>query len=537
MKCFNEYKLQIPLFYELCEKINVKIPSEIQRKCIEHLLDEKNKNVSKNVNIIKSEAGTGKTLVYFLYLLSCIDINNNKSIEVIYITPTRELALQTEEYLKLLNKENINYKVYIGGKANLPGKINKEKLNFKEIPKIIVGTLGKLNNILIKKGKLIGNNIFNSLKLLIVDEADKMLDQNKNKQFETFIKLIIEKLNLNPNPTKIILGSATFSQKELNFYTKIFQNYTKVENYTWLISKKENENISKIENFSISKNIIELIKIIPEKKHISYYEQKYTILYNLLSNLQSYYKQCLIFYNEKGKGEEISSDLRNYGLSVSFIHGDLNQDQRQLIYEKVKNLEVKIIISTDLFSRGIDLTAVNFVINIDFPKNNFDYYHRIGRTGRFFTNGIALTFVQFNEKDKIKELNGNLKEVLSDNDIDIIKEFENYFIQLGDNVRLSENEKKKIETLENKNFIKEEFLSQKRRRKQFENESNFSEWEEIKIAKKKEDKSNNIIDKSVYQNNINNDNKYDDIKDDENKHNENNHFCLYCDFFKLFDYE
>ena len=116
---------------------------------------KKIKNVSKNGNIIKSEAGTGKTLVYFLYLLSCIDINNNKSIEVIYITPTRELALQTEEYLKLLNKENINYKVYIGGKANLPGKINKEKLNFKEIPKILVGTLGKLNNILDKKGKLI----------------------------------------------------------------------------------------------------------------------------------------------------------------------------------------------------------------------------------------------------------------------------------------------------------------------------------------------------------------------------------------------
>ena len=76
-----------------------------------------------------------------------------------------------------------------------------------------------------------------------------MSNRNKNKQFETFIKIFIEKLNLNPNSTKIILGSATFSQKELNFYTKIFQNYTKVENYTRLISQKENENISKIENF------------------------------------------------------------------------------------------------------------------------------------------------------------------------------------------------------------------------------------------------------------------------------------------------
>ena len=492
----------------------------------------KNKDV-----IVKSVTGSGKTLSYIIPIIQRLinyskeNSTYQKEILVLILVPARELAEQVYiEITKFISniKYSFNAQVLIGGKK-LEDDITKIR---EQVPNIIIATPGRLTDIQ-EKEKL----SFSNFEILILDEADKMLDQNKNKQFEIFIKLIIEKLNLNPNPTKIILGSATFSQKELNFYTKIFQNYTKAENYTWLINKKENENISKIENFSISKNIIELIKIIPEKKHISYYEQKYTILYNLLSNLQSYYKQCLIFYNEKGKGEEISSDLRNYGLSVSFIHGDLNQDQRQLIYEKVKNLEVKIIISTDLFSRGIDLTAVNFVINIDFPKNNFDYYHRIGRTGRFFTNGIALTFVQFNEKDKIKELNGNLKEVLSDNDIDIIKEFENYFIQLGDNIRLSENEKKKIEILENKNFIKEEFLSQKRRRKQFENESNFSEWEEIKIAKKKEDKSNNIIDKCLYQNKINNDNKYDDIKDDENKHNENNHFCLYCDFFKLFDYE
>ena len=480
MKKFNEYNLQIPFFNKLCDELNIKFPSEIQKKSIENILEEKNQNLNKSINIIKSEAGSGKTLVYFLYLLSYLDIKDNNSIQVIYLTPTRELALQTEEYLKIFDNEKIFYKVYIGGKANLPGKIIKEKFNFKQIPKIIVGTLGKLNKILIKKRKLIGNNIFNSFRLIIIDEADKMLDQNKNNQFEFFIKLLIEKLNINNNPTKIILGTATFSKKEKNFYDKILKNYIKEKNYKWIINNSENTKIKEIDNFSTSKNIIELIKIIPEKKHISYFEQKYSIIYNLLNSLQSHYNQCLIFYNEKGKGEELSIDLRNYGLSICFIHGDLNQDQRQLIYEKVKNLEVKIIISTDLFSRGIDLTAVNFVINIDFPKNNFDYYHRIGRIGRFFTNGIALTFVQFNEKDKIKELNGNFKEIISENENDIVKEIESYFVLLGKNERLEESQINKINLLENKNVKKDDFLTQKRRRKQFENESNFGEWKEVK---------------------------------------------------------
>ena len=297
MKNFNEYNLQIPFFNKLCDELNIKFPSEIQKKSIENILEEKNQNLNKSINIIKSEAGSGKTLVYFLYLLSYLDINDNNSIQVIYLTPTRELALQTEEYLKIFDNEKIFYKVYIGGKANLPGKIIKEKFNFKQIPKIIVGTLGKLNKILIKKGKLIGNNIFNSFRLIIIDEADKMLDQNKNNQFEFFIKLLIEKLNKNNKSTKIILGTATFSKKEKDFYDKILKNYIKEKNYKWIINNSENTKIKEIDNFSISKNIIELIKIIPEKKHISYYEQKYLIIYNLLSSLQSHYNQCLIFYN------------------------------------------------------------------------------------------------------------------------------------------------------------------------------------------------------------------------------------------------
>ena len=145
MKNFNEYNLQIPFFNKLCDELNIKFPSEIQKKSIENILEEKNQNLNKSINIIKSEAGSGKTLVYFLYLLSYLDINDNNSIQVIYLTPTRELALQTEEYLKIFDNEKIFYKVYIGGKANLPGKIIKEKFNFKQIPKIIVGTLGKLN--------------------------------------------------------------------------------------------------------------------------------------------------------------------------------------------------------------------------------------------------------------------------------------------------------------------------------------------------------------------------------------------------------
>ena len=195
----------------------------------------------------------------------------------------------------------------------------------------------------------------------------------------------------------------------------------------------------------MNENIKEYYIKFYEKKHESFYEQKYKSLIILLSSLQKEYNQCLIFYNKKSKGQELSQDLRNYGFSICFIHGDLDQDKRQLIYYKIKTLEYKIILSTDLLSRGIDLTAVNLVINFDSAYDSLEQFHRNGRTGRFFEKGIVISFIE--EKNQIEEKKYN-NEYNSDDLNKILENIKSEFIK---SERLSKEEIEKINLGENKN--------------------------------------------------------------------------------------
>ena len=150
------------LLKNLVEKLNYKYPSSIQEKILSKKL-ENDKNNYISCSVIKSEAGTGKTLSYLMPLIQSIDISIKNQIQVIILTPTRELALQTEEYINKI--ENVKYKILIGGKANIPGKIKKDKLDKNNIPTIIVGTLGKLREILIsKKAKNFSKNFLKYLK-------------------------------------------------------------------------------------------------------------------------------------------------------------------------------------------------------------------------------------------------------------------------------------------------------------------------------------------------------------------------------------
>ena len=275
------------------------------------------------------------------------------------------------------------------------------------------------------------------------------------------------------------------------------------------------------------------------KKHESFYEQKYKILIIILSSLQKKYNQCLIFYNKKNKGEELSQDLRNYGFSTCFIHGELNQDERQLIYSKIKNFEYKIILSTDLLSRGIDLTAVNLVINFDEAYDNIEHYHRIGRTGRFFEKGIVISF--YENKNDNKELLKNKKNNYNENEIEnVIKIIENEFIL---SERLSKEEIDKINKGQNKNnnnILKEalteingvNILLQKKRKLQFENESLIKD--DMNSKDEEKDKGNREENNKLEFNGIDK-NEIKDNKITERTNNEKKKFCLYCNLMKIFD--
>ena len=516
------------LLQNIIEKLGYKYPSSIQEKILSKFLNDKDKDNLISCSVIKSEAGTGKTLAYLIPLIQSIDISIKNQVQIIILTPTRELALQTEEYINKI--ENIKYKILIGGKANIPGKIKKEKIDKNDIPTIIVGTLGKLRDILIsKKAKTFSKNFLKYLKCIIIDEADKMIEQNKPPQnlLESFLNylfgFIFKKNDLEKNIKNIrniILCSASFNKTTELFYSNILSKYISNDNNIFNYFTTNNDS-TKILNENIKEYYINFY----EKKHESFYEQKYKALIILLSSLQIKYNQCLIFYNKKGKGQELSQDLRNYGFSICFIHGELNQDERQLIYYKIKTLEYKIILSTDLLSRGIDLTAVNLVINFDSAFDTIEQNHRNGRTGRFFEKGMVISFIE--NKTSINELNNKNKLDNIINADELEKYLEKIKIEFVESERLKKEDIDKINLGQNNNkeilidALTEingvNSLLQKKRKLQYENESLIKNNKEDSIKEKEDDMD------------IKEEGKNHEINEDKKK------FCLYCDFFKIFD--
>ena len=518
----------------LISKLNYKYPSSIQEQILLSNKSLKKDNSEVICSVIQSELGTGKTLAYLIPLIQNLNLSLENQIQAIIITPTRELSLQTEEYINKLEK--IKYKILIGGKANIPGKIKKEKLDKENIPTIIVGTLGKLREVLFqKKAKNYSKNFLKSLKCIIIDEADKMLEQNKPPQnlFESFLLFLLNfifnntnNLNQNQKIKNIILCSAYFNKETELFYSKIISKFIKKEKeniFNYFTTKKA---LNIDNNKILNENIKEYYINFTEKKNESFYEQKYKALIILLSSLQSNYNQCLIFYNKKIKGQELSQDLRNNGFSICFIHGELNQDERQLIYYKIKTLEYKIILSTDLLSRGIDLTAVNLVINFDSAFDSVEQNHRKGRTGRFFEKGLVISFIENKiSLDEIRNENcfdsNNIEKLL-----EIIKQ------EFNENKRLTKEDIDKINLGQNKNedILKDalteingvNLLLQKKRKLQYDNES---------LIK------NDFFEKNENDNNLDDSAENEEIEENE-KNKENNKkkkFCLYCDLFKIFD--
>ena len=520
----------------LITKLNYIYPSSIQEQILLSNKSLKDNNSQVLCSVIQSELGTGKTLAYLIPLIQSLNSSLENQIQAIIITPTRELSLQTGEYINKLEK--IKNKILIGGKANIPGKIKKEKLDKKNIPTIIVGTLGKLREVLFqKKAKNYSKNFLKNLKCIIIDEADKMLEQNKppDNIFESFLLFLFNFIFNNNNSNKdiksIVLCSASFNKETELFYTKIISKFISKENIFNYFSTKKELNIDNNNNNKIlNENIKEYYINFSEKKHESFYEQKYKVLIILLSSLQSNYNQCLIFYNKKIKGQELSQDLRNYGFSICFIHGELNQDERQLIYYKIKTLEYKIILSTDLLSRGIDLTAVNLVINFDSAFDSVEQSHRKGRTGRFFEKGLVISFIEnkmcLNEIKNENCFDSNNIEKL----LDIIK------IEFDENKRLKKEDIDKINLGQNKNedILKDalteingvNILLQKKRKLQYDKES---------LIK------NGFLEKNENDNNSNDIEENEEIEENENyekkkdKDEEKKKFCLYCDLFKIFD--
>ncbi len=330
-----------------------------------------------------AQTGTGKTASFVLPIIEIL--NNQKSKarmpRSLILTPTRELAEQISIYFKkILENYKLNFCLLIGGTA----LTDQDKLLNKGVD-ILIATPGRLIDHINR-----GNILFNDLKILVIDEADRMLDMG----FIPDIDKISENL---PKIRQTLFFSATLNKEILNIGKRFVINPKLIE----------------VSPPSSTSNTIDQYIIKCNNKN------KLNTLENILSNLET--KNTVIFCNRKKDIGSLYTDLKRRNISSIIFHGDLLQSKRQEALNEFKNSNNKILIASDVAGRGIDIENISHVINFDVPINPEDYVHRIGRTGRAGKKGTAITFVLKNDtkylqeiekliKMKIKIFNINLEE-------------------------------------------------------------------------------------------------------------------------------
>jgi translation initiation factor 4A len=350
-----------------------KKPSVIQVKGITSL------NTGKDC-ILQSQSGTGKTATYLLGVMNRLEVNNK--IQGIILSPTRELSEQVFKVAKLLSKKlKIKICKCIGG-TNLGKNIYDLKNT-----NLIIGTIGRIHHMIEEKKIKLDN-----LKFFVLDEADDILmDGLVEKILIIFNK--ISKINC-----QICLISATLSQNLFKISKKILTDPIKI-----LLKKNE--------------VVVELISQFYLDTELEEYKLDVLLdLYNIVST-----SQAIIFCNTIRKVNWLTEKLSEENFPITSIHGKMTQEERNYVVNDFRNGKTRLLLTTDLLSRGIDIPQVNLVINYDIPPNKETYIHRIGRCGRFGKKGVSITMVKMDDPNDLKLLNKlknfykiNIKELPED---------------------------------------------------------------------------------------------------------------------------
>jgi len=328
-------------------------PTPIQEKTIIPLYS--------GVDIIaQSQSGTGKTGAFTIGLLSRINLDNNFP-QAIIVATTRELALQINSVCKNISQYmNVKTCLSIGGQyMNISENMKQVKNSH-----IIIGTPGRINNIINNKGFSMDN-----IHTLILDEADALLEND----FIDQIKSIIIKIN---KKAQICVFSATMDKNTLDVTKMFIQN-------PYIIKLKDEE---------LSLDIIKQFKI--ELDHEKY---KLDTLFDLYTKLTI--TQAVIFANTVNRACYIYERMKKDGHQVGLIHGKMTSEERVEILRKFRKGEIRVIIGTDVIARGIDVQQIGLVFNYDIPNDKKTYLHRIGRSGRYGKLGVAINFVVTNERN------------------------------------------------------------------------------------------------------------------------------------------
>lgn len=347
---FNERVL------EALSYMGFKEASPIQEKAIPEILQGKDL-------IGCAQTGTGKTAAFILPIIHKITDQKRKGINTLVLCPTRELAIQIEQQIQgfayFVGVSSIS--IYGGGDGS---EWDNQKSALAEGCDIIVATPGKLISHL-----NMGYVNFNDLEHLILDEADRMLDMGFIDDLQKIISFL-------PAKRQSLFFSATMPPKIRDFSAAILKNPIEI-------------------SISISKPAEGVL----QAAYLVYDHQKNDLINDLISSKPEY-ESIIVFSSTKKKVFSIVRALKNKDYEVRGISSDLEQKERKEVLLQFRSKKVRIIVATDVLSRGIDIKDINLVINYDVPNDAQDYVHRVGRTARANTTGVAITLI--NEPDMYK---------------------------------------------------------------------------------------------------------------------------------------
>jgi superfamily II DNA/RNA helicase len=340
---FQDFKIDQRLIRAIANK-GYKIPTPIQDQIITHIIG--------GFDVVGiADTGTGKTAAFLLPLIN--KILQNLRERILIVAPTRELAIQIDQEFKFFARAMRIFSVCCVGGASIGRQISELRYNYN----LIIGTPGRLRDLIGRK--MINLSKFNTV---VLDEADRMLDMG----FINDTRFIMNEM---PKKRQVLFFSATFSNEIERIIKEFTKNPVRISVKTRDTSKNVEQDIIRIEQG----------------------KTKLDVLNNLLN--QEEFNKVLIFGRTKYGVEKLSKTLLRNGFKVESIHGDKNNSQRQRALGMFENNRVQILVATDIAARGLDIADVSHVINYDIPATYDDYINRIGRTGRWNKQGIALTFI------------------------------------------------------------------------------------------------------------------------------------------------
>lgn len=363
---FEDYFLKRELLMGIFEKGYEK-PSPIQEESIPVAL------LGKNI-LARAKNGTGKTAAFVIPMLEKCNTQMKRAIQGLILVPTRELALQTSAVVKELGKHmNIQCMVSTGGTS-----LREDIMRLYNPVHVLVATPGRVLDLANK-----GVADLTGCHMIVMDEADKLL----SPEFQPIVEDLIQFL---PSERQILLYSATFPISVKDFKEKYVPDA---------------HEINLMEELTL-KGVSQFYAFVEER-------QKLHCLNTLFCKLQI--NQAIIFCNSVTRVELLAKKITELGYSCFYIHARMMQSNRNRVFHDFRNQACRCLVSSDLFTRGIDIQTVNVVINFDFPKNSETYLHRIGRSGRFGHLGLAVNLITIDDSDNLyrieRELGTEIKAI------------------------------------------------------------------------------------------------------------------------------